>query len=33
LLKIDLDVNEEWKSYFEGTWPKALDKLKEICEK
>ena len=33
LLKIDLDVNEEFKSYFEETWPKALNKLKEICEK
>lgn len=33
LLKIDLDSNEEFASYFEGTWPKALDILKEICEK
>lgn len=30
---IDLDVNEEWKSMMENTWPKALDKLKEIAEK
>ncbi|MCJ7446890.1 MAG: hypothetical protein MUO72_04295 [Bacteroidales bacterium] len=33
LLKIDIDVNEEFKSYFEETWPNALNKLKEICEK
>ena len=31
-LIIDLDANEEYKSYFEDTWPKALDKLKSICE-
>ncbi len=31
-LIIDLDTNEEYKSYFEDTWPKALDKLKSICE-
>jgi uncharacterized protein YndB with AHSA1/START domain len=33
LLEIDVDVNEKYRSYFEVTWPKALDKLKEICEK
>jgi uncharacterized protein YndB with AHSA1/START domain len=32
LLCVDMDSNEEMKSYFETTWPKALDKLKEICE-
>ena len=33
LLKIDIDGVEEFKSYFKETWPKALNKLKEICEK
>jgi len=33
LLSVDLDVNKEFKSYFVNTWPKALGKLKEICEK
>lgn len=32
LLKIDLDSNEEFKGYFETTWPKALDRLKSLCE-
>lgn len=29
---VDLDINEEFKEMFEGTWPKALQKLKSICE-
>lgn len=33
LLKIDVDSNEEFGSYFTETWPKALKKLKLICEK
>ncbi len=33
LLKIEVDSNKEFKSYFDETWPKALEKLKEICEK
>jgi uncharacterized protein YndB with AHSA1/START domain len=32
LLSIDMDSNQEFKSYFEEMWPKALKKLKEICE-
>ena len=32
-VSIDLDMNEEFKAYFEETWPKALAILKEICEK
>jgi len=32
VLKIDVDVAGEWKSYFENVWPKALDKLRSICE-
>jgi len=33
LLKIDVDVHEDYISYFAATWPEALKKLKEICEK
>lgn len=33
LLKVELDSNEEFASYFDGIWPKALKKLKEICER
>lgn len=29
---VDTDANEEYMSYFEETWPKALKKLKMICE-
>lgn len=32
LISVDLDVNQEFKSYFADTWPKALIILKEICE-
>lgn len=32
-LSIDLDTNEEFKDMFEGLWPKALQILKELCEK
>jgi len=32
ILKIDIDVVKEWKSYFEATWPKALNKLRSLCE-
>jgi uncharacterized protein YndB with AHSA1/START domain len=32
LLLIDTDTTEEFKSYFAETWPKALDKLKLLCE-
>lgn len=31
-LEIDMDANNQFKSYFEQTWPKALQKLKTICE-
>lgn len=33
LLKIDVDTNKEYQSYFDETWPKALKILKTICEK
>lgn len=32
-LSIELDSNEEFKSYFEESWPRALAKLKAICER
>lgn len=31
-VSVDVDVNQEFKSYFLKTWPKALKKLKTICE-
>lgn len=31
-LKIDMDVTEEYKDYFMNTWPKALEKVKELAE-
>lgn len=32
-LTVDMDITEEFKDYFVKTWPKALDKLKELAEK
>ncbi|MHC2990178.1 hypothetical protein OB13_00725 [Pontibacter sp. HJ8] len=32
LLSIDTDTNQEYEAYFSETWPKALQKLKAICE-
>lgn len=32
LLSVYVDANQEFKSYFLETWPKALQKLKAICE-
>ncbi|MBN2611086.1 MAG: SRPBCC domain-containing protein [Bacteroidales bacterium] len=32
LLSVDMDSNQQIKSYLLGTYPKALEKLKEICE-
>ena len=29
---VDLDSNEEYAEMFNGMWPKALQKLKELCE-
>lgn len=31
-VNIEMDSNEEFESYFRETWPKALAKLKSICE-
>jgi hypothetical protein len=28
-----MDINEDYKEMFEGMWPKALQKLKELAEK
>lgn len=33
LLSIDVDIAEEYQDFFDETWPKALEKLKEIVEK
>ena len=30
---VDLDTNEDFMDYMNQTYPKALDKLKELCEK
>ncbi|OFY47388.1 MAG: hypothetical protein A2Y87_09255 [Bacteroidetes bacterium RBG_13_46_8] len=32
LLSVDVNTNEEFKTYFKDTWPKALNRLKEMCE-
>lgn len=32
LLEVDMDSNTDFKSYFEAAWPKALNRLKAICE-
>jgi len=32
-VKVDLDITDEFQDYMEQTYPKALDKLKELCEK
>lgn len=32
LLEVDMDTNPQFKSYFEEAWPRALQKLKTICE-
>jgi hypothetical protein len=32
-LLVDMDINDEYKEMFEGMWPNALLKLKEISEK
>ena len=32
-VRVDLDSNEEFEKMFEDLWPKALSRLKEICER
>lgn len=33
VVSVSMDANEQFTSYFEQAWPKALQKLKAICEK
>lgn len=33
IVSVELDMQNEFKEMFEGIWPKALQVLKEICEK
>lgn len=33
IVTVDLDTTEDFLSYMNETYPKALDKLKDICEK
>jgi hypothetical protein len=32
-LTVEMDVTDEYRKYFERTWPKALGKLKQVCER
>ncbi|MFH0728923.1 MAG: SRPBCC domain-containing protein [Pseudomonadota bacterium] len=32
-LKVDMDVPPEFEAYMNSAWPKALARLKEICER
>jgi hypothetical protein len=32
-LTVEMDVTDEYRKYFEETWPKALSKLKHVCER
>lgn len=32
ILTIDMDITEDWRDYFEKTWPEALKKVKAIAE-
>lgn len=32
-VSVDMDTSEEYKAMFEEDWPKALEKLKALCEK
>ncbi len=32
-VQVDIDVIDEYREMFEGMWPKALEKLKEIAER
>lgn len=31
-LTVEIDITDDFKEYFQNTWPKALEKLKEIAE-
>jgi hypothetical protein len=30
---VETDIAEDYRDYFDSTWPRALDKLKELAEK
>lgn len=32
-VKVEIKTNPAWEKMFADTWPRALEKLKEICEK
>lgn len=32
VVSVDMDANDDFEAYFSETWPKALDRLKELCE-
>lgn len=32
-LQVDMDVAPQWEQYMKTAWPKALARLKEICER
>ncbi|SDF50911.1 SRPBCC domain-containing protein [Chitinophaga filiformis] len=32
VLVVDMDIVDEYKDYFTNTWPKALEKVKELSE-
>jgi hypothetical protein len=32
-LVVDMDIVDEYKDYFANTWPKALEKVKELSER
>lgn len=32
VLTVDMDITDEYKDYFLTTWPKALDKVKQLAE-
>ena len=31
-LVVEMDMNDQMREYFMNTWPKALSRLKELCE-
>ena len=33
LLKVEVELSKKWSVMMNAMWPKALNKLKEICEK
>ena len=33
LLRVEMDTEDDWIDYFGQTWPGALQKLKQVCEK